>query len=598
MKLLTVFLSVLLTLCSARTFAQSPNIYTPEMSRAFPYVRTDSGFALPLKDTNYTRGIIRPGMLTVRPQDSLLYIFNGKKWDLVAVDSTGMQAKIDDKVDSIKIVGDTSYYFKKGVGYGSMFTVSNAYPTLFSYDSTTGALTLFRNGLSPIDINLDGRYPLKIHYHNPSDITGLTTYTRNLFSSGSGIAYNPTTGSIAATGEAAITAPYTGLKYWTGFKTWGSLNTDSLNEGSVNLFYTPARFDTRLATKTTSDLSEGSNLYFTNARVQTYGDANYYPLSSNPSGFALNTNVLHTTGAETKAGVLSLSSNPVFNSMTKGSIFFAGTGGQVNQNNTNLFWDSASNQLQVTGYLAFKDGADGMRWVYNSTNKFASLAPLNLTGGPTGFWNPQTVTAANQSRTNVLTWFTMQRGFYMGVIQSRSNNVLFDASRSVPTVSTYDMGDVVFNAGNVLYFDAKPEVVLWKKIGTTGTTAYQWAEVKGFAEYNMQTTNATATFVGITDITGPGTTKYQMSILAVNSATGETWSEERIYLFGASTGNTYPLIYKDLYTSHTFSEGTMSGCAVNYVFGGGPPSNEITFRVTGLAATTINWRVQVKRMML
>ena len=51
-----------------------------------------------------------------------------------------------------------------------------------------------------------------------------------------------------------------------------NFNTDSLSEGSTNLYYTTTRadadFDTRIATKNTDNLSEGStNLYFTNARA-------------------------------------------------------------------------------------------------------------------------------------------------------------------------------------------------------------------------------------------------------------------------------------------------------------------------------------------
>lgn len=49
--------------------------------------------------------------------------------------------------------------------------------------------------------------------------------------------------------------------------TWlGTRSTTDLPEGT-NLYYTTARFDTALATKSTSDLSEGSNLYYTNERV-------------------------------------------------------------------------------------------------------------------------------------------------------------------------------------------------------------------------------------------------------------------------------------------------------------------------------------------
>ena len=49
----------------------------------------------------------------------------------------------------------------------------------------------------------------------------------------------------------------------------GTKTTDNLTEGSSNLYYTDARFDTRLAAKTTDNLTEGSsNLYMTTERVQ------------------------------------------------------------------------------------------------------------------------------------------------------------------------------------------------------------------------------------------------------------------------------------------------------------------------------------------
>ena len=55
------------------------------------------------------------------------------------------------------------------------------------------------------------------------------------------------------------------------------LDTDDVSEGSVNLYYTTTRantdFDTRLATKSTSDLSEGANLYYTDTRANSAIDA-------------------------------------------------------------------------------------------------------------------------------------------------------------------------------------------------------------------------------------------------------------------------------------------------------------------------------------
>ncbi len=51
--------------------------------------------------------------------------------------------------------------------------------------------------------------------------------------------------------------------------TLSGVSTSSITEGS-NLYYTDARFDTRLATKDSDNISEGSNnLYFTNARARS-----------------------------------------------------------------------------------------------------------------------------------------------------------------------------------------------------------------------------------------------------------------------------------------------------------------------------------------
>jgi len=49
-----------------------------------------------------------------------------------------------------------------------------------------------------------------------------------------------------------------------------TLVTDNINEGSTNLYYTDARFDTRLGTKTTDNLTEGTtNKYYSDSLVDT-----------------------------------------------------------------------------------------------------------------------------------------------------------------------------------------------------------------------------------------------------------------------------------------------------------------------------------------
>ena len=47
------------------------------------------------------------------------------------------------------------------------------------------------------------------------------------------------------------------------------LDSDDISEGSTNLYYTEARFDSSLSGKDTGDLSEGSNLYYTQARFDS-----------------------------------------------------------------------------------------------------------------------------------------------------------------------------------------------------------------------------------------------------------------------------------------------------------------------------------------
>lgn len=60
---------------------------------------------------------------------------------------------------------------------------------------------------------------------------------------------------------------YTDARFDARFNTqFAAKTTTNLTEGA-NLYYTDARFDTRFGAKSTTNLAEGTNLYFTNARV-------------------------------------------------------------------------------------------------------------------------------------------------------------------------------------------------------------------------------------------------------------------------------------------------------------------------------------------
>ena len=71
------------------------------------------------------------------------------------------------------------------------------------------------------------------------------------------------------------------------------LSTTDLAEGT-NLYYTQARFDTAFGNKTTSDLTEGTNLYYTVARANTAIDNRFTDKST--TDLAEGTNLYYTTG--------------------------------------------------------------------------------------------------------------------------------------------------------------------------------------------------------------------------------------------------------------------------------------------------------------
>ena len=110
---------------------------------------------------------------------------------------------------------------------------------------------------------------------------------RNIFSASGDLAYNSTLGQFSVTTYKTTNFDvdfnsktttnlaegtnlyYTTLRANNDFDTrLATKSTTNLAEGS-NLYYTTARFDTRLATKSTTNLAEGTNLYYTTARADS-----------------------------------------------------------------------------------------------------------------------------------------------------------------------------------------------------------------------------------------------------------------------------------------------------------------------------------------
>ena len=137
-----------------------------------------------------------------------------------------------------------------------------------------------------------------------------------------------------------------------------NLLTTNVAEGT-NLYWTNSRFDTRLATKSTTDLVEGNNLYYTDARVNAYISAS----STIPKTYSSNV----WTGLNTFNGGLTVGSlngplqanNGVVSATTSIGVFYGGTGitsppsyGQLLMGNSSSGYDLVSTTTNALGLVA------------------------------------------------------------------------------------------------------------------------------------------------------------------------------------------------------------------------------------------------------
>jgi hypothetical protein len=169
--------------------------------------------------------------------------------------------------------------------------IKDANGSLSALDSADGTAVAFSLAANDTDDLAEGS--TNLYFTNAR--------ARQAFSASGDLSYNSTTGEFSfdvesvytkenfdsdlalALSTAAVTSTnlqegsnlyYTTARFDSDFS---DNTTDDLTEGSTNLYYTSSRansdFDTRLATKTTSDVSEGTNLYYTTARFDSdFGD--------------------------------------------------------------------------------------------------------------------------------------------------------------------------------------------------------------------------------------------------------------------------------------------------------------------------------------
>lgn len=127
------------------------------------------------------------------------------------------------------------------------------------------------------DADFDARLATRTtaHLAEGSNLYYTDSRARASISVSGDLSYNSSTGLISYT-TPTFTSDVTSVNSLSGAVV---LNTDNINEGNNNLYYTDQRFDNKFSSKSTTDLSEGTNLYYTDTRarlaISAGGDLSY-----------------------------------------------------------------------------------------------------------------------------------------------------------------------------------------------------------------------------------------------------------------------------------------------------------------------------------
>ncbi len=123
------------------TTISSGLVYTPMTAAGYQYkyIKIDSGALFLPGDTTIGRAPNVGGQIKYKSSDSIFYFYNGLRWKPLAIDSFGIVAQLNNKVDSVTLVSNTLYYWKVGVGYGVVLPIANdsAYVSAQSINDST-----------------------------------------------------------------------------------------------------------------------------------------------------------------------------------------------------------------------------------------------------------------------------------------------------------------------------------------------------------------------------------------------------------------------------------------------------------------------------
>ena len=191
-----------------------------------------------------------------------------------------------------------------------------------------------------------------------SNLYHTTGRARSSISVSGDLAYNSTTGVISFSQAAA---PVLSVNGNTGSV---SLQTNDIAEHADNLYYTTARFDSDFGDNSTSDLSEGTNLYHTTARARGAISASNSGTGFGSISYTSGTGVLAYTKV-TNANIRSAISASTGINISNGAISTT-----ITQYTDAMADSSAKNAISVTDA-----GGDGSLAYNNSTGVITYTGP-------------------------------------------------------------------------------------------------------------------------------------------------------------------------------------------------------------------------------
>nr|BAR36718.1 hypothetical protein [uncultured Mediterranean phage uvMED] len=289
---------------------------------------------------------------------------------------------------------------------------------------------------------------------------------------------------------------YTDARSYAAFDTrLATKDTGDLSEGT-NLYYTVARWDARLAQKTTDNIAEGSsNLFFTNERTDdrvaaliqngtgitwTYDDASG-TLTGVVSLSAFNTSQLTESGnlyytdARARAAISENSAQLSYDSSTGVLTYSQGNSDTVAEGSTNLFYTDARVATKIDSYVN-KAFVDALNVVAASTSGNAATATALATTRTFSITGDATASAQNFDGTGNVTLSltidddaialgTKTTGNYVATIAGTTNEIEVTGSGSETAAVTIGLpndvsiandltvaGDLTVN-GDLTYLD-------------------------------------------------------------------------------------------------------------------------------------------------